>query len=111
MHISHRGVIDSRISIAVLVSNTSSGIGENGPIFVADDWPSATSEQRRLAPAVQTQKLIHYRIDKAEDNLCWNLARRQKRPKIGDDRAVVPVAVAISARLVLPGIAPERGRA
>ncbi len=67
--------------------------------------------KRRLAPPIQAEKFAHPRIDEAKHDLCRNLAGSRCSRQVCENGAVIPVAVAIRARLVLPGIAPKRRRA
>jgi hypothetical protein len=66
--------------------------------------------QRHLTLGIETDELIDASIDEAKEHLRGDSFRRGRRQQVGENRPVVPVAMSIGARLILPGVAPERRR-
>ena len=73
--------------------------------------PEREQAERHLALGVEVEQAVQLVVDEAEHDARGQIDGGGCCEEVGEQRAVVPEAVAVGARLVLPGVAPERARA
>src|SRR6516225_9412269 len=73
--------------------------------------PQRGQRDNTFAPTVYSEQRLKVLIDERRDERYRNLLRRCSSHQVGEDHARVPEAIAIRARTVFPGAAPEyRGK-